>query len=148
MRGPGRGSTPSPMPSAAPFCSPNRSLSAHSRASGNPEQRAPEFATLGPRFRGDERRRGELAAMLARNDAVPPASERRIEASLHFATGGGRTVLVHQHVPYPFHVTRAFHLDRARPDLATLYLQSASGGLYRGDRLMLDIDVAPGAAAH
>jgi urease accessory protein len=80
--------------------------------------------------------------MLARND------ERRIEAALHFATGGGRTVLVHQHVPYPFHVTRAFHLDRPRPDLATLYLQSASGGLYRGDLLMLDIDVASGAAAH
>jgi urease accessory protein len=56
--------------------------------------------------------------------------------------------LRHQHVPYPFHVTRAFHLDRARPDLATLYLQSASGGLYRGDRLVLDVDVAPGAAAH
>jgi urease accessory protein len=86
--------------------------------------------------------------MLARNDAVSLASERRIEASLHFAAGGGRTVLVHQHVPYPFHVTRAFHLDRARPDLATLYLQSASGGLYRGDRLVLDIDVASGAAAH
>jgi len=29
--------------------------SAHSRASGNPEQQAPEFATLGPRFRGNER---------------------------------------------------------------------------------------------
>jgi urease accessory protein len=88
------------------------------------------------------------AAMLARNDAVSLATERRIEASLRFATGGGRTVLVHQHVPYPFHVTRAFHLDPSRPDLATLYLQSASGGLYRGDQLVLDIDVASGAAAH
>jgi urease accessory protein len=86
--------------------------------------------------------------MLARNDVAPLGSERRIEAALRFATGGGRTVLVHQHVPYPFHVTRAFHLDRPRPDLATLYLQSASGGLYRGDRLVLDIDVAAGAAVH
>ena len=40
----------------------------------------------------------------------------------------GRTFLAGQHVPYPFHITRPFHLDRARPDLATLYLQSASGG--------------------
>ena len=86
--------------------------------------------------------------MLARNDAVSLASERRIEAELHFAFRGGRTVLAHQHVPYPFHVTRAFHLDRARPDLATLYLQSASGGLYRGDQLVLDIDVAPGVGPH
>jgi hypothetical protein len=30
--------------------------SAHSRASGNPGPQAPEFATLGPRLRGDERR--------------------------------------------------------------------------------------------
>src|ERR1700716_1059146 len=31
-------------------------LSAHSRARGNPGQQAPESATLDPRFRGDERR--------------------------------------------------------------------------------------------
>ena len=34
------------------------SCSAHSRARGNPGHQAPEFATLDPRFRGDERRRG------------------------------------------------------------------------------------------
>jgi len=59
---------------------------------------------------------------------------------------GGRTVLRHQHVGYPFHVTRAFQLDRKRPDLATLYLQSASGGLYAADRLTLDLVVGAGAA--
>ncbi len=32
-----------------------RACSAHSRARGNPEQQALEFAPLGPRFRGDER---------------------------------------------------------------------------------------------
>jgi len=58
---------------------------------------------------------------------------------------GGRTVLRRQHVGYPFHVTRAFQLDRMRPDLATLYLQSASGGLYAADRLALDLVVGPGA---
>jgi urease accessory protein len=72
----------------------------------------------------------------------------RAQAALRFAVGGKRTVLLHQRVPYPFHVTRVFHLDPARPDLATLYLQSASGGLYRGDRLGLAIDVAPAAAVH
>lgn len=80
--------------------------------------------------------------------AVCGAPNRQIEAALRFAVGGGRTVLVHQRVPYPFHVTRAFQLDRQRPDLATLYLQSAAGGLYRGDRLQMDIDIAPGAAVH
>ncbi len=32
-----------------------KTYSAHSRESGNPEHQAPEFATLGPRVRGDER---------------------------------------------------------------------------------------------
>jgi urease accessory protein len=59
---------------------------------------------------------------------------------------GGRTVLRRQHVGYPFHITRAFQLDRMRPDLATLYLQSASGGLYAADRLALDLVVGAGAA--
>ncbi len=57
-------------------------------------------------------------------------------------------MLARQITPYPFHVTRVFRLDRGRPDIATLYLQSASGGLYRGDDLQLDIVARSGAGAH
>ena len=71
-----------------------------------------------------------------------------VEASLHFSYGGGRTVLARQRVPYPFHATRTFYLDQARPDLATLYLQSAAGGLYRGDRVALAITTDTHSAAH
>jgi urease accessory protein len=71
-----------------------------------------------------------------------------VDASLHFRHGGGRTVLARQRIPYPFHATRPFYLDRERPDIATLYLQSASGGLYRGDDVGLSIVTGPGAAAH
>jgi urease accessory protein len=71
-----------------------------------------------------------------------------VEAELRLSRGGGRTVLTHQRVPYPFHATRAFYLDPARADLATLYLQSAAGGLYRGDRVALSITAEPGSAAH
>jgi urease accessory protein len=71
-----------------------------------------------------------------------------VEASLCFSHGGGRTVLARQRVPYPFHATRSFYLDPARPDLATLYLQSAAGGLYRGDRVALSITAEPDSAAH
>jgi len=67
-------------------------------------------------------------------------------ATLEFAVAGGRTQLLRQHVSYPFHLTRPFHLDRLRPDLATLYLQSASGGIYGGDDLSLDIACGPLAA--
>ena len=71
-----------------------------------------------------------------------------VEAALHFCHGGGRTVLARQRIPYPFHATRPFYLDPARADIATLYLQSASGGLYRGDDVALSIIAEPYAAAH
>jgi urease accessory protein len=71
---------------------------------------------------------------------------RHAEVLLVAELAGGRTVLRRQHVGYPFHITRAFQLDRLRPDLATLYLQSASGGLYAADRLKLDLVVGAGAA--
>ncbi|MCX4194189.1 urease accessory protein UreD [Methylobacterium organophilum] len=51
-------------------------------------------------------------------------------------------------MPYPFHITKPFRLYPQRPELITLYLQSASGGLYRGDRLGLDIAMGPASAAH
>ena len=73
---------------------------------------------------------------------------REAEVLLVAELAGGRTVLRRQHVGYPFHITRPFQLDRTRPDLATLYLQSASGGLYAGDRLALDLVVGTGAALH
>lgn len=76
------------------------------------------------------------------------AAGRWATARLDFAVGGGRTVLARQHVPYPVHVTRPFRLDAALPGLATLYLQSASGGLYRGDDVGLEVDVGAAAAVH
>jgi len=74
-------------------------------------------------------------------------AEAGVEAMLAFAVAGGRTGLLRQHVPYPFHVTRPFHLDPGRPDLATLYLQSASGGVYSGERLGLSMAMGERAAA-
>jgi urease accessory protein len=73
---------------------------------------------------------------------------RAAQAHLAAERAGGRTILRRQHVGYPLHVTRGFYLDAARPDLLTLYVQSASGGLYAGDRLTLDVDVGPDAALH
>ncbi len=84
---------------------------------------------------------------------TPPASglatpglRDPVTARLRFARGGGRTYLERQSVPYPFHVTRPHYLDRARPDRATLILQSAAGGLFRGDRL--EIDIVAGRETH
>lgn len=71
---------------------------------------------------------------------------REAKAWIDVDVAGGRTVIRRQRVGYPLHVTRGFYLDERRPDLLTLYLQSASGGLYAGDRLQLDIAVAEDAA--
>ncbi|CAA2138851.1 Urease accessory protein UreD (plasmid) [Methylobacterium bullatum] len=73
---------------------------------------------------------------------------RHSQARLVFVRGGGTTVLSRQVVPYPFHITRPFRMYPDHPDIATLYLQSASGGLYRADRLGLDITARPGSRAH
>jgi urease accessory protein len=61
---------------------------------------------------------------------------------------GGRTFLARQYANYPFHVCRALYQDAERPGLATLYLQSCSGGLYEDDRLDMRVEVAEGAEAH
>lgn len=60
-------------------------------------------------------------------------------AELSFAYGAGRTFLTRQNVRYPFHITKALHLDSASPALATVLLQSSSGGIYGGDELSLRI---------
>ena len=64
------------------------------------------------------------------------------------ADGAGVSFAADQFAQYPFHVTRVFHMDEAWPELATLYLQSVSGGLFADDRLELDVTVAKGAALH
>ncbi len=69
-------------------------------------------------------------------------------AELAFARApGGRSYLARQFVPYPFHITRPFYLDRVPAELATVYLQSASGGAYRGDRLALAVTLEEQAKA-
>lgn len=84
---------------------------------------------------------------------LPPSSSKSetktaTRALLVADRAGGRTVIRRQHVGYPLHVTRPFHLDRNRADLATLYLQSASGGLYAGDNITLDLTIEADAALH
>lgn len=60
----------------------------------------------------------------------------------------GRTYISRQYVAYPFHVCRALYSDSACPELATVTIQSCSGGLYEGDRLEIEVEAKAGAAAH
>lgn len=73
---------------------------------------------------------------------------RQVAAALRFRAAGGRTRLAFNHAPHPFHVTRPYH-DPGDPDgMATLYLQSSSGGLYGDDDLSLDLAVEAAARVH
>ena len=94
---------------------------------------------------GESGKAADDSAVAGGNPDSRPGS---VEALLHFCRAGERTVLAGQRLPYPFHATRTFYLDRANPEIATLYLQSASGGLYRGDSHGLSFVVGPNALAH
>jgi urease accessory protein len=59
-----------------------------------------------------------------------------------------RSYLQRQYASYPFHVCRVYYHDQDPPGLATLYVQSCSGGIYEDDRLDVTLATAQGAEAH
>lgn len=82
-------------------------------------------------------------------NAAPGISlSRPVRARLAFASAGGRTHLARQFTPHPFHITLPFHEPTDPDGMATLYLQSSSGGIYSDDDLGLDVRVETGALVH
>jgi urease accessory protein len=67
---------------------------------------------------------------------------------LAFRRSGQRTHVAGQFVSYPFHMTRPFRLDPGIPSLLTIYQQSSSGGLYRGEDLRSRFALGAESAAH
>ncbi len=41
-----------------------------------------------------------------------------------------------------------FHLDAAAPDMAFVYVQNPTGGVFAGDRLLTSVTADPGARVH
>jgi urease accessory protein len=64
------------------------------------------------------------------------------------ADADGRSYLHRQYASYPFHVCRVHYHDNDHPGLATLYVQSCSGGIYEDDRLELTLSTAQDAEAY
>lgn len=60
----------------------------------------------------------------------------------------GRTYVRRQFAPYPFHVCRPFYVAGDPPQMATLYVQSCSGGIYQDDDLAIDVMAEEGAQVH
>jgi urease accessory protein len=87
---------------------------------------------------------------VALRDALPrPLGHEQGRLELGFAVGGdGVTRLSRQFASYPFHLCRPFRFAGDPPELATLYVQSCSGGIYDGDRLSLRIEAPAKAQLH
>jgi len=61
----------------------------------------------------------------------------------------GRTYVDKQYSSYPFHFCRPFYLDWGKcKEMATIYTQSCSGGLYTLDSLETNIDAKSGTKVH
>jgi urease accessory protein len=82
--------------------------------------------------------------------AVRPAGRARLsEMELVFAAApDGVTHLARQFAAYPFHVCRPFRYEGDPAGMATVYVQSASGGIYEDERLETRIVAGENAAAH
>jgi len=60
----------------------------------------------------------------------------------------GRTYLRRQYASYPYHVCRPLSFAGDPVGMATIYVQSCAGGIFRGDRLREHLVAEEGAAAH
>lgn len=60
----------------------------------------------------------------------------------------GRTYIRRQFVGYPYHVCRPLSFGGDPAGMATIYLQSCAGGIFRDDRLREHIVAEEGAVAH
>jgi urease accessory protein len=59
----------------------------------------------------------------------------------------GATCLARRRVPYPYALTSPLRLDREPAHMATVILQSISGGIYANEQLIQSFEVLSGAAA-
>jgi urease accessory protein len=82
-------------------------------------------------------------------DANGATTERIAALLLEFsASPEGQTHVARQYASYPFHVCRPFRYAGDPAGMATVYTQSASGGIYEHERLSIAIETGAGAAAH
>ena len=71
------------------------------------------------------------------------------QADMEFARApGGATGIRRQRVSYPFHLGRALRMPGDPAGMATVYLQSCSGGIFQHDELRVRIAAGAGASAH
>lgn len=93
----------------------------------------------------------EVAAYAALPQALPlPAGTPGKVAilDLHFGPVDGRTELLARYQKTPLQLMRPLYFDPERPDLAIVFMMSASAGMIQGDRYRVDVVCEPGSAVH
>ncbi len=79
----------------------------------------------------------------------PEPSARSADLQLQFSRApDNRTFVCNQFGRYPFHVCRAQYMDANPAGLATVYLQSSSGGIFEHDRLSCELHGLPRSQSH
>jgi urease accessory protein len=91
----------------------------------------------------------DSAAVAVRDAVRHPLAHDQGRLHLGFAAGtDGVTRLSRQFASYPFHLCRPFRFAGDPPAMATLYVQSCSGGVYEGDRLSVRIEAPARTQVH
>lgn len=60
----------------------------------------------------------------------------------------GRTVLRERRQRFPLRITAPFHIDERAADMAFIYVQNPTGGVFGGDRLDIALSAGPGTRVH
>ncbi|MET7879228.1 urease accessory protein UreD [Micromonospora profundi] len=80
---------------------------------------------------------------------LPAASNGKVGIlRLGFERRGDRTILRDLFRQSPLLVQRALYWDEEMPDLPCVMILTTSGGVLQGDRLHMDVALAPGSQAH
>lgn len=82
--------------------------------------------------------------------AISSTAEVSSQVRLVFAPHGvrNRTYIHEQYVTYPFHICRVYYKPKDPPSMATLCLQSTSGGIFEADRTSIFISLKENSKAH
>ncbi|WCN84378.1 urease accessory protein UreD [Micromonospora sp. LH3U1] len=91
----------------------------------------------------------ELAPYQDQPAQLPAASNGKVGVlRLGFERRGDRTILHDLYRQSPLLVQRALYWDEEMPQLPCVMILTTSGGVLQGDRLRMDVDLAPGSQAH
>ncbi|SCG49897.1 urease accessory protein UreD [Micromonospora zamorensis] len=91
----------------------------------------------------------ELAPYQDQPAQLPAASNGKVGVlRLGFERRGDQTILHDLYRQSPLLVQRALYWDEEMPQLPCVMILTTSGGVLQGDRLHMDVDLAPGSQAH